>query len=311
MQSETFFNEASANLTPVRYSLGEFYSLNPGTVKHPISLTNLISTYKMPSCCLKEPYINKLNTEFNQACNEQQPVRSARIMRIAAHEKHGDDRILSDIKKAFSSVTTGKDGTILTAAQIGQMNIPDNQIGAIVKLFFDTIIQIPNMIKQYLKVLFTIQRLDKIENAIRIKFCKMAIDIFEHPLVLEDTMIIDGVTRTRQHRNTTCLLFAHLYSYPFNDKNPGLIGPKKRFSNESKLTDTLLNTLIFEINDETQSKDIRYASMKCLTDSLGVITESGKYPNLLQTLYPKLSAIYKNKDFKLGKRLLLKEFIKE
>lgn len=310
METEkSFFKESSEDRQSIRYSLGEFYSLNHGRVKQPQSLSTLLETYNMPACSLKESYLNKFNSAFRNACEEQNPVRSSRIKRAEANAKHGDERILSDIKTAFLTVTAEKDGAVLAAAKINQMIMPQSKIPEIAQLFYSTILRSSGMTMPYLKVLFGIKRLDKMEDNIRKEFYLLIRNKFQNPEILESTEVTDSETRTNKHRESTCAIYASMFAYDFNDANLNLKGPRKLFNNQKRLLDELLQPLIDEVKDSNQDKGKRIISMKCLVECLSIIHQSNKFPELLEIIQSDINTIYNDKSFKLGKRLLLKDFI--
>lgn len=287
------------------YSLGQFFALNHGQTKLPSQLAAIFESYKMPPCCLKEPYMNPHNAAFNQ-----QVDRSSRVIRAAAHAKHGDDRILTDIKNAFSCVTSGRDGTVLAAAKISQMIMPESKIDDIAQLFFDTMIQSPTMIASYIKVLFEVGRLDLLEDRIRLSFCKLVKATFQKPVQLPSTEIVEGETRTRQHRLTTCKIYANLYAYNYNTDVPSLRGPARMFGNELKLHSDLVGPLVSDVLNT--SSTTREQSLVCLTECLTILAASNKFTTLKSEdgFQSKLRAIYDDKSFKMRLRLGLEEHLR-
>jgi hypothetical protein len=291
------------------YSIGEFFNLNDGIVKPPESFVKLMSNYSMPKCCLEEPYINKYNKHFQEASQEHKIVRSTRIRRAETHNLQGDDKILTDIKNAFSSVTDKKDGTVLPAAQINQMIIPESKLSEISQLFYDTIIQSPNMSYQYIKLLFTLKRLDNKEDKIRFEFCKLVKQYFNNPPILPDTVIMDSATRTQQHREASCIIYATLFGYHYDSMD--LKGPKKIYDNSEKLESQLITPIINSVNNHDLTRDERTNHLKCLVEVLSIIKKSGKFTQLMASLETEIKKIYQDKTIRLGKRLLLKDFIND
>lgn len=286
-----------------RYSLGEFHALNHGQVKLPLSLTNIFEHYKMPTCCLRYPHINPHNVEFSKS-HLNSNGKSGHIRRPVVNQV-GDDKIIADIRSAFSSVTTKKDGSILCTAQINQMILPDSSANAISDLFFSTMIQSPRMIMPYLSVLFNIQRNDKLGNKIRLGFFRKVLETFNNPVVLESNKIMDGSIRTKQHRQTTCLMLASLYAYQYNDE---LKGPKKQFDDYTKLMSKLVNPLINCINNG-KSLDDSHDHIGFLAECISVLVKSNKFPNLLNSISSELQGIFNNKKYKLTKKLPLRQFV--
>lgn len=286
------------------YSLGQFFDLNHGQTKLPAGLAAIFASYKMPACCLKEPYMNQHNAAFNQSVD-----RSTRVMRAATHAKHGDERILTDIKNAFSCVTSGRDGSVLAAAKIGQMIMPESKVDDIAQLFFDTMIQSPSMIASYVKVLFEIRRLDLLEDRIRLSFCKLVKAVFQKPVVLPETEIVDSETRTRQHRSSACKIYAHLYAFKYDQEVPSLKGPAKMFDNEQKLRNDLMEPLLSDVMNS--SSPTREQNLICLSECLSILFPSGKFPGLKSDAHfqSKLRAIYDDKSFKMRLRLGLEDYL--
>jgi hypothetical protein len=165
------------------------------------------------------------------------------------------------------------------------------------------------MTLQYLKVLFGIKRLDSLENEIRKEFYLLTKSTYNNPLTLESTMIIEGDARSRQHREATCLIYANLYAYTYGDDNLNLKGPRKLFGNMDKMLKEFVQPLIDAVKNKDDTLEQRSHAMKCFVECLSPINNSKKFPEILNILQDDISSIYKDKTFKLGKRLLLKEFI--
>lgn len=292
---------------PISYPLSEFIKLNHGKVKLPPCLVKVFSEYKMPPCCLSEPYLNQHNPNFNQA--DTTAVRSNLARRIAAHQTDDDQCILSDIRRAFSSVNNRKDGSIFCTATINQMIIPTTMIDQIAELFFKTMVQCPNLIGPYLRVLFSLKRYDNMENKIQLSFCRHVLKTFDNPVTLGDTKICDGVTLTRQHREVTCQVLANLYAYDYTDPTFNLHGPNKRFSNYDHLMSRLITPLFNLINSDNEHIDQRHLHIKCLSHVLGILQESDKFSTLIPNLQPHLQEVFKNPKFKLVQKIVLLTFI--
>lgn len=293
-----------------RYTLGQFMNLNHGNVKMPHSLDQLFSNYRMPPCCLTKPYSNPHNAPFSKAFDEKNQGRvGAKVRKTVA--ANTDERIIPDMRSAFSSVVKGRDGTILCTAKINQMLIPHSMVHQIAELFFSTMIRSPRQIEEYIKVLFSIRRDDNIEKKIQLDFCKLVLEAFKTPVKLADTKISDGTTLTRQHREATCHTLAMLYAFNYDfDKSTNLSGPKKIFSSRQKLKEKLLDPL-FAIIMNPDARDIKwiYDNMKCLAISLEIIVNSKKYSGIIDEYQERINSIYNNKKFKLTPRLALEDFV--
>jgi hypothetical protein len=291
------------------YTIGEFTNLNHGRTLLPSSLAAIFANYNMPPCCLKEPYNNPFNAAFAQYQNVD---RSSLVQRAASHAKHGDERILTDIKNAFSCVNAGRDGSVLAAGSISQMIMPESKIDDIAKLFFDTMIQSPSttMINSYLKVLFEIRRLDLLEDKIRLSFCKLVKKTFQEPVVLPDTAVLDGETRTLQHRTTTCKIYASLYAFKYNQDVASLSGPNKKFSKMENLRNELLDPLLKDVLNTESSMSSREHSLMCLTECLAILVPSGKFPFLKEADFQRvLNQVNNDKSFKMRLRLGLEDYL--
>jgi hypothetical protein len=261
----------------------------------------------MPACCLSKPYANPHNPHFSAGRADKTKAASAsRTMNVRQTvASHTDEHIFQDLRKVFASIVKGKDGTVLATMSINRMIIPVSKVNEIADLFFQTMIQCPLQIDEYLKVLFMIKRTgDDLDNKIRLAFAKIAIENFTHPVKLQDTKISDGDTLTRHHRESSCAIIAKLYSYDYTSRDGvDLSGPNTLFSNYEKLKQKFIGQIMSEIS--TGNAD----SIKILANVIRILSASGKYPTILTDYKQDLQAIYENTQFKLTVRLAVKDFI--
>jgi hypothetical protein len=284
-------------------------SLNHGKIALPASLAEIIKNHTMPACCLSKPYGNPHNPYFTVGHADKSKAASAgRTMGVRRTvASHTDDHIFQDLRKAFASIVKGKDGTMFATMTINRMIIPHTKVKEIADLFFQTMIQCPLQIDEYLKVLFTLKRpVDTLEDKIRLSFAQCAIETFAHPLKLGDTKISDGETLTRNHREITCRILAKLFAYDYTTKDGvDLSGPNAMFSNYDTIKNKFFAKLIAEITAGNAD------SIKLLANSIRILSDSGKYPTIIEDYQTQLISIYNNTAFKLTTRLAVKDFIRE
>ena len=295
---------------PSRLTTGQMMALNHGQINLPPSISQLIKDYAMPACCLSKPYGNPFNLHFASGrADKTKAAAASRTMNVRRTvASHTDEHIFQDLRKVFASIVKGKDGTVLATMSINRMIIPASKVNEIADLFFQTMIQCPLQIDEYLKVLFMIKRVgDDLDNKIRLAFAKIAIETFTNPVKLPDTKISDGETLTRHHREASCTIIAKLYSYDYaNGSGSGgadLSGPNSLFSNYEKLKQKFIGQLLSEISAGNAE------SIKILANVLRILSTSGKYPTILADYKQDLQNIYENTKFKLTARLAVKDFI--
>jgi hypothetical protein len=290
-----------------RLTTGQMMALNHGQINLPASISLLIKDYAMPACCLSKPYGNPHNPHFSAGRADKTKAAAASRTMSARRTvaSHSDDHIFQDLRKVFASIVKGKDGTVLATMSINRMIIPVSKVQEIADLFFQTMIQCPLQIDEYLKVLFMIKRTgDDLDNKIRLAFAKIAIETFTNPVKLQDTKISDGETLTRQHRDSTCTVIAKLYAYDYSTKDGvDLSGPNTLFSNYEKLKQKFVGQLLSEINAGNAD------TIKIIANVLRILSASGKYPSILADYKQDLQTIYDNTGFKLTARLAVKDFI--
>ena len=289
-----------------RLTTGQMMALNHGQINIPASLRTIIDSYAMPACCLTKQYGNPYNPYFkNGRSDAVKIINASRTMNVRkATASHTDDHIFQDLRKVFASIVKGKDGTVLPVLNINRMLIPSSKSSEIGELFFQTMIQCPLQIDEYLKVLFSLKRSDDIEHAIRLAFAKKTMATFNSPVKLSDTKISDGETLTRQHREATCMVVTKLYAYDYKaDLTVDLSKPNNVFSSYERLKEKYLNVLIGEISEGKGD------AIKILATSLKVLSGCKKYPTLIKDYQEQLNIIYNNLQFKLTVRLAVKDFI--
>jgi len=291
-----------------RLTTGQMMALNHGQIILPSSIELLIKDYNMPACCLSKPYGNPHNPHFSAGrADKTKHAAAGRTMNarrtVAAHT---DDHIFQDLRKAFASIVKGKDGTVLATMSINRMIIPISKIPEIADLFYQTMIQCPLQIDEYLKVLFALKRPgDSLEDRIRLGLAKIAQETFNNPVKLNDTKISDGDTLTKNHREAACAIIAKLYAFNYSPAANlvDLSGPNTLFSNYEKLRARFLDPLANEVKNGNAD------SIKLLANSLRVLQQSGKYPQLIADFKQQIKDIYDNANFKLTARLAVKDFI--
>lgn len=289
---------------PTRLTTGQMMALNHGNILLPSSIEQLINNYMMPACCLSKPYGNPQNPHFATGRADKAKIatagRTMNARRTVA--SHSDDHIFQDLRKAFASIVKGKDGTVLATTSINRMIIPNTKVQEIADLFYQTMIQCPLQIDEYLKVLFTIKRTsDDLDDKIRLAFSHIAIHTFTHPVKLQDTKISEGELLTRNHREASCTIIAKLYTYDYNSSSIDLSVPKTFFSNYDKLKQKFIDAIMSDIN--AGSAD----SIKILANVLRLL--SGKYPKLVEDYKQQITDIYNSNKFKLTARLAIKDFL--
>jgi hypothetical protein len=293
--------------SPSRLTTGQMMSLNHGKIALPQSLSDIINHHTMPACCLSKPYGNPHNPYFSVGhADKSKAAAAGRTMGVRRTvAAHTDDHIFQDLRKAFASIVKGKDGTMFATMSINRMIIPHTKVKEIAELFFQTMIQCPLQIDEYLKVLFTLKRpVDSLEDKIRFSFAQCAIETFSHPVQLNDTKISDGDTLTRSHREVTCRILAKLFAYDYETKDGvDLSGPKAMFSNYDTIKQKFFAKLITEITAGNAD------SIKLFANSLRILSDSGKYPTIVNDYQTQLNTIYNSSTFKLTARLAVKDFI--
>lgn len=295
-----------------RYTLGDFAKLNRGNIKLPRTLDQLFSKYKMPSCCVRDAYMNPFNEAFAKASGDTVSTPSRNRIRKQANLADADDRIIQDLRGAFSSVITGKDGAVLCTAKINQMNISPKLVNEVADFFYATMIQNTSLIPQYIEVLFSLHRRDLFEKELQLRFCQKAVKTFDNPATLEKSNIMDAETRTRQHRETAVKILAYLYAYKYEDAPSclDLSGPRTRFSKQTHLYKAVEQQLAM-IQEYTDNSQLTRAQdeIKCLALFIKIIKDSGRFPKIVSDFQGQLQSLFNNKTYKLMHRMALYEFL--
>lgn len=288
--------------TTTRYTIGQFTMLNHGRVKLTPSLQQKFAEYTMPPCSLERAYNNPYNIRFSEAMEGKAPSKKPLLKKKEG--VYDDAQILSSLRHAFSSIAKGEGRTILAIADINQIMIPKTMLEKVSELFFDVSVQCPKQMGEYLKVLFGISYQDQIEKTIYLHFVKCAMSCFDTPRVLEDSMLEDGESRTKKHREATCELIARLFTYSFSD-DPKHEKPRSFFGKYENLCTRLLDP-IFRNIDKGDAHEV-----KNLVRVWEILLASKKFN--LSAYLPKIRSLVENKNqrFKMSTVLLLRDFIKE
>ena len=289
-----------------RLSTGQMMALNHGRISLPPSMQLIMDNYLMPPCCLSKPYANLHNPHFKRGrddvCKIANASRTMAVRKVVA--SHTDDHIFHDLRKVFASIVKGKDGTVLATMSINRMLIPSNKAAEIGELFFQTMIQCPLQIDDYLKVLFSIKRPDEIENIFRLSCAKKAVETFNNPLKIPDSKISDSETLTKLHRESTCMVLTKLYAYDYkSDLTVDLSKPNSVFSNYGRLKERYIGAILNDIHSGNAD------AIKILANSLKVLSLCKKYSTIINDYQEDLAKIYSNTAFKLTVRLAIKDYI--
>lgn len=283
-----------------RYTIGQFMSLNHGRVKLRPEMAEIISKYEMPDCCKEQPYYNKHNVRFYPNGDAHAEPKKKTISLRGREDVYSDSNILSELRHAFSSVVKGSGGTIHAIAKLSQILIPVTMVDEVSKLFFDTIIQSPKQVSEYLKVLFSFTQPNHLECKIHFSFAKLVMSTFKNPPTLKTSPLESGEDRTRRHRLATCQLIASLFTYDFDPvKNPSHVKPCETFHDPSKLREKVIVPLLNQAKMEADA-------IKCLALVWGIL--QSKYSDILSEYKSDLISIYKDTKFKLTSRIVLKDY---
>ncbi len=292
----------SLESTNTRYTIGQFTQLNHGRVKLSPALEEKLSHYTMPACALEREHNNPYNICFKIAAESSAPTKKPLLARKEGI--YDDAHILSSLRHAFSSIAKGTGRTLLAVTDINQIMIPKTMVEKVAELFFDVIVQCPKQMNEYLKVLFGLSYPDQdhMETRIHFYFVKYAVNSFENPRVLQDSILEDGAGRTKKHREATCELLARLYIYQFGD-DPKHDKPRSFFSNQENVTKRFLDPVFAKI-DTGDANEVK--NLIKIWDLL----KSCKKFDLSQYL-PRIKILAENKDmkFKMTTVLLLRDFI--
>ena len=299
-----------------RYTLGELEMLNRGKVRLPADLSRIFDTYRMPANCLVHPYGNAKNVRFAQAAADAGGYKNGKLGAMAERVKKtmssSDDKIMLELRKAFSSVVTGENGTLQCVNAINQLMVAPKMVPRIAELFFTTMVQNPTLVTQYVSVLFTLNRHDGLQGKLQLEFCKYVLNVFDNPPTLQDSKIASGEDLTVQHRSVTCAVVTALFSYNFSSNAAlNLSGPRKTFDSFSKLQDRFLNPIFSQLLAEDATErmcvSMQAAMLKTLSNALGRLAASKKFPELKATFIGKVKQLFADKRFKLTHRMALRE----
>lgn len=293
-----------------RYTIGEFEQLNHGQVKLPENLKTVFGAYVMPACSLTHTYGNQHNVPFKKATEHTgyKSKMTAMTNRISKTIKDTDDKILLDLRRAFSSVVSGKDGTINCVNTINQQMIAPKMVDKIATLFYETMTRsAPKIIEQYVDVLFSLKRHDNLQEKIQVSFVKQVFQNFNSPPTIPASKISSGEELTKNHRIATCNILTHLFAYNFS-KNPNLNleGPKKIFDDAEKANTKYIRKLLDLINADGTELEIAHYNIRSLSEAVEILQK--KFPQIVSDNSAALTEIYKNKKFKLTQRMSLRNF---
>ena len=295
MELETYSLESKHS---TRYTIGQFTKLNNGIVRLPVALEKKLQSYSIPSC-MEKAYNNPFNIRFKTAV---EPNKKPLLLKKEGI--YDDAHILSSLRHAFSSISKGAGRTLLAVTDINQIMIPKTMIEDVAKLFFEVIVQCPKQMNEYLKVLFGISypHQDHIETRIHFFFVKFVLNSFEEPKILADSILENGESRTKKHREATCEMLARLYVYPF-DNDPLYDKPRLFFSNQGNVTTRFLDPVFAKIDKDDANE------VKNLVKIWDFLKSCKKFD--LSQYVPKIRTLAENKNmkFKMATVLLLRDFI--
>lgn len=292
-----------------RYTIGELEQLNHGKVRLAAELQSIFADYAVPQCVLTTPYMNPHNTVFSAAAEKMGGYKVSKMgafqARATRDASSSDDKILLNLRRAFSSVVSGKDGTLQCVNTINQLIIAKKLVPKIAELFFNTMIQSPNYIPQYINVLFSLKRYDDLQDSIQITLTKHALQVFDNPVVLPDSNISSGELLTRQHAAATCTVVTQMFCYDFEQhKELTLKGPRSVFDNEAKLKTRLLDPLFERVNTTADPNTLR-----SLAETFKTIAQTEKFAHCLVEYKDQLKTFFADKRFKLTERMPLRDLI--
>lgn len=288
-----------------RYTVGQFMKLNHGIVKLPGDLPEIFSQYTMPECCHEQPYNNVKNIRFYPPGEKKVEYKRTPISLRRKGNIYDDSNVVSELRHAFSSVVKGDGGTIHATAKLSQILIPQTMVQSVAKLFFDTIIQSPKQMDEYLKVLFSFNQPACLERKVHYEFAKIVMRTFKDPPVLKNSPLESGEDRTRKHRTSTCKLIASLFIYDYDPKHEAShIKPHETFTNTERLRERVLQPLISEAQTNPEA-------IKNLASVWEILLRKPMYSKVLDDFKPELKKIYRNKNFKLTSRILLKDICED
>ena len=264
----------------------------------PASLVTKFETYTIPACAVETAYNNPHNVPFKEAMKGREPAR-APILKPSAGV-YDDKTILKTLRRAFCSVTTGEKSVVLAIANMNRTMIPHNMVDEVAKLCFDTIIQCSQQANEFLQVLFGISYPDGLENALHLAFVKHALGTFDNPLILADSSLEDGKSRTMRHRRATVGLMAHLFSFKFG-KEPNIAKPRAFFTKKENICNRLLIPLF--VGAESGNAD----ELINLSEALRIMMAAGQ-TSLIKEYRPRIESLLHDDRFAQSTRLLLRDF---
>jgi hypothetical protein len=285
-----------------RYTIGQFAKLNHAKVKLPGDMAEIFKGYVIPDCCREESYNNLHNIRFYPPGEKIAEPKHKPMLLRKREDAYNDTNILSSLRHAFSSVVKGSGGTVHAVAKLSQILIPETMVLEVATLFFNTIIQSPKQMPEYLTVLFSFTQPNYLERKIHFEFAKMVMSLFNNPPILKKSPLESGENRTKRHRATTCQLIASLFVYEFDPRNPSHVKPLAIFNNPEKMRERVVIPLIKEASVEV-------SAIKNLANVWGILTP--KYEDVLARYKDDLKSIFTDARFKLTARIALKDYCEE
>ena len=280
----------------IRYTIGQMMALNHGKVNLPTGLAKLFGTYVkgLPS---------GYNNEFNVNRPKDDTLKKRAILTSATSKPgdvYQDKSILTNIRRIFGSLAKSK--TDNTVTQINQISIPGTMVNEVSELFFETCIQCPSVCDEYLNVLFRLKFPNGLEQKISFQFLQILIKNYINPPFLPDSKLESGVDRTRKYHTGTCLIFAKLFTYKFEETEQ-FKNPRTYFSNQDNL-DKFLRPMFQKMSEGNSDALHNVATVyRMLTQKCPSKFNYTAYKSQLKT-------VYQNKElYKLTMRLILKDFI--
>lgn len=273
-----------------RLTLGQITGLNHGRVAIPDSVKATIAKYtngQLPS------YNNPYNIHIKQGAAVK--TSGGALTEKRNKEANTDEGVLYSIRHVFGSIAKGKTDKAIEA--INLLNIPVTLVDRLALLFFDTIIQCPNLCSEYLEVLQKFTPVNFSKDILYESFCKLVISRYLHPVKVEASKLETAEDRTKAFNSAICMLISLLFSSTGFRNAPVFC----RFFGSRDALDRFLSPLFGRMEQGDISA----------VQNISVI-----YPMIkraFQDLTPyddRIRAIYADtKLFKLSVRLLLKELI--
>lgn len=275
----------------MRLTLGQITGMNHGRVAIPDSMKATVARYTNPQLV---SYNNRYNIHIKQGGATVKTSGGA-LTEKRNREVNTDEGVLYNIRHVFGSIAKGK--TDKAIEDINGLNIPATLVDRLAVLFFDTIIQCPNLTAEYLEVLTKFTPVNFGKDALYETFCKHVISRYLHPVKLEASKLETAEDRTKAFNSAICMLIALLFSSGGYRQIPVFA---RFFGNQ-----TALERFLTPLFNRMESGDIP-----------AVHNISAVYPMIrrscgdLSAYDARVRAVYADtKLFKLSIRLLLKDLV--